>query len=243
MERMLKERYKNRYIGKGKIYCPKVNLIRYADDFVVTAESKELLEEIKPLITDFLFRRGLSLSEEKTLITHIRDGFNFLGFNIRKYNGKLLIKPSRKSRKKISEKLHEIIFSNKTATQSQLIERLNPVIRGWGNYFKHVVSKEVFASIDHVLILQLKRWAVRRHTKKSHKWVMDKYFHTENNRKWVFTETVEENGSRKTFTLRKLADIPITRHLKIKMDANPFDANWYEYFEKRQSARLRFALT
>lgn len=243
MERMLKEWYKNRYIGKGKIYRPKVNLIRYADDFVVTAESKELLEEIKPLITDFLFRRGLSLSEEKTLITHIRDGFNFLGFNIRKYNGKLLIKPSRKSRKKISEKLHEIIFSNKTATQSQLIERLNPVITGWGNYFKHVVSKEVFASIDHVLILQLKRWAVRRHTKKSHKWVMDKYFHTEKTRKWVFTETVEENGSRKTFTLRKLADIPITRHLKIKMDANPFDANWYEYFEKRQSARLRFALT
>jgi RNA-directed DNA polymerase len=242
MERMVKVRYQNSYPGKGKFYRPKVNLIRHADDFVVTAESKELLEGIKVLITNFLAQRGLSLSEEKTLITHISNGFDFLGFNIRKYNGKLLIKPSKKSRNKITEKLHEVIFSNKSATQSQLLEMLNSVITGWGNYFKHVVSKEVFASIDHVLILQLKRWAVRRHTKKSHKWVMDKYFHTEENRKWVFTETVEENGSRKTFTLRNPADIPITRHLKIKMDANPLDANWYEYFEKRQSAKLQFAL-
>jgi RNA-directed DNA polymerase len=241
MERMVKERYQNRYLGKGKIYCPKVNLIRYADDFVVTAESKELLEEIKVLITDFLAQRGLSLSEEKTLITHISKGFDFLGFNIRKYNGKLLIKPSKKSRKKITEKLHEVIFSNKAITPSKLIEKLNPVITGWGNYFSHVVSKEIFATIDHVLVLQLKRWAFRRHTNKSREWVKDKYFHTEGNRNWVFAETIEEDGSKKTFVLRKLADIPIKRHLKIKMEANPFDKDWYGYFDKRQSTRLQFA--
>lgn len=241
MERMLGERYQKRYLGKGKFYVPKVNLIRYADDFVVTAESKGLLEEIKPLLTDFLAQRGLSLSVEKTLITHIGDGFDFLGFNVRKYNGKLLIRPSMKSRKKITGRLHEIIFSNKAATQGRLIKELNPVITGWGNYFRHVASKEVFASIDHVLFLQLKRWAIRRHANKSRKWVRDKYFHTDKNRKWIFTETVEQDGSRNTFTLRKLADIPIIRHLKIKMDANPFDALWHGYFEDRQSARLRFA--
>ena len=130
MEKQVKERYKNRSMGKGKIYCPKVNLVRHADDFVVTARSREILEEIKPLITYFLAQRGLTLSEEKTLVTHISEGFDFLGFNIRKYNGKLLIKPSKKSRKKITEKLHEIIFSNKAVTQGQLIDRLNPVITG-----------------------------------------------------------------------------------------------------------------
>ena len=243
MERILRERYQKRYMGKGKVYFPKVNLIRYADDFVVTSDSRELLEEIKPLITAFLAQRGLSLSEEKTLITHISEGFDFLGFNIRKYNGKLLIKPSKKSCKKIGEKLHEIIFSNMAVTQSQLVERLNPVITGWGNYFKHVVSKEIFAAIDHMLVVQLKRWAFRRHTNKSHEWVKNKYFHTDGNRKWVFAETVEKDGGKKTFTLKKLSDIPITRHLKIKMDANPFDRDWYEYFDKRQSARLRFAHT
>ncbi len=165
------------------MYFPKVNFVRYADDFVVTAESKEVLEEIKPLLTDFLARRGLSLSPEKTLITHISDGFDFLGFNIRKYNGKLLIKPSMKSSEKVSEKFPEIIFSNKAVMRGQLIEWLNPVITGWGNYFKHAVSKEVFASMDHVLVLQLKRWAARRHANKSRKWLMDKYFHNVNNRK------------------------------------------------------------
>lgn len=241
MERMVKERYQNRYLGKGKIYYPKVNLIRYADDFVVTAESREILEEIKPLITAFLAQRGLTLSEEKTRVTHISEGFDFLGFNIRKYHGKLLIKPSKKSLRKISEKLHEIIFTNKSVTQSQLIEKLNRVITGWGNYFKHVVSKEAFAAVDHVIILQLKRWAFRRHTNKSREWVKNKYFHSGETRKWIFAETVEKDGGKKTFTLKKLADIPITRHLKIKMDANPFDSDWYEYFDKRQSARMQFA--
>ena len=105
MEKLVREKYKNR-MYKGKMYRPKVNLIRYADDFVVTAENRQILEDIKSLLTEFLAERGLSLSEEKTMITNISEGFDFLGFNIRKYNGKLLIKPSMKSQKKIIEKLH-----------------------------------------------------------------------------------------------------------------------------------------
>jgi RNA-directed DNA polymerase len=233
LEKLVNETYPNKYEGKGKVHFPKVNLIRYADDFVVTAENRETLEEIQILLTDFLAQRGLTLSEEKTLITHISEGFNFLGFNVRKYNGKLLIKPSMKSQKKILEKLHEAIFSNKSASQCLLIEILNPIITGWGNYFRHVVSKEVFAKIDHLLVGQLKRWAFRRHSNKSRKWTIDKYFKSENKRKWVFQDFFTIDDKTKVFTLKKLADIPIVRHVKIKKDANPFDVQWFEYFEKR----------
>ena len=232
MEKLVREKYKNR-MYKGKMYRPKVNLIRYADDFVVTAENRQILEDINSLLTEFLAERGLSLSEEKTMITNISEGFDFLGFNIRKYNGKLLIKPSMKSQKKIIEKLHEVIFSNKSASQCALIEKLNPVITGWGNCFRHVVSKEVFAKIDHILVGQLKRWAFRRHSNKSKRWVLDKYFKSENNRKWVFKDCFEFEGVKQIFTLKKLADIPVIRHVKIRKDANPFDNIWDNYFENR----------
>jgi len=239
MEKLMKESYRNILVRKGKVYCPKVNLIRYADDFVVTAENREMLEDIKILLTDFLAQRGLTLSEEKTLITHISNGFDFLGFNIRKYNGKLLIKPSKKSQKKIMEKLHEVIFSNKSASQCSLIEKLNPVITGWGNYFRHAVSKEVFAKIDHILVCQLKRWAFRRHNNKSKRWALEKYFKSENNRKWVFQGSCKMKDTKKVFTLKKMADIPIVRHVKIKKDANPFDTEWYNYFENRSRKALK----
>ena len=232
MEKSVKEKYRNQ-LRDGKLYCPKVNLIRYADDFVVTAENRETLEDIKILLTEFLAERGLSLSEEKTLITHISNGFDFLGFNIRKYNGKLLIKPSRKSQKKIAEKLHEVIFSNKATSQCTLIDLLNPVVTGWGNYFRHAVSKEVFAKTDHILVGQLKRWAFRRHGRKSYSWVIDKYFKTVNNRAWTFTGSRKVNDTEQVFTLKRLADIPIVRHVKVKKDANPFDPQWFAYFANR----------
>ena len=130
MEKLVKEKFPKQRVN-GKLHHPKVNLIRYADDFVVTAQNRETLEEIKALLTEFLAHRGLSMSEEKTLITYISEGFDFLGFNIRKYkNSKLLIKPSKKSQKKITKKLYDVIFSNKSASQCLLIELLNPVITG-----------------------------------------------------------------------------------------------------------------
>lgn len=122
MERMLKEKYKAGYIN-GKLYRPKVNCVRYADDFIVTADRRDILEDIKHMLTEFLGERGLTLSEEKTLITHISEGFDFLGFNVRKYNGTLLIKPSSKSVKRFTEKLHEVVLGkNKAVAQQRLIE-------------------------------------------------------------------------------------------------------------------------
>lgn len=239
MERMLKEKYKVRYVD-GKLCCPKVNLVRYADDFIVTADKRETLEEIKEMLTDFLGKRGLTLSEEKTLITHIDDGFDFLGFNVRKYRGKLLVKPSKKSQKRFTEKLHEVIFKrNKAVIQQDLIEQLNPVLRGWGNYYSHVVSKEVFSRTDHILVNQLIRWSYRRHSNKSRTWIKDKYFIEDGKRDWIFGFKYEDNGKKGIFALMKLSDIPIRRHIKVKCEANPFEPTWDAYFERRKQKCCR----
>lgn len=238
MEKLLEENYAARY-KDGKLYYPKVHLVRYADDFCVTAEQRETLEDIKVLLTEFLAKRGLTLSEEKTKITHVRDGFDFLGFNVRKYNGTLLIKPSKKSQKRFTEKLHDIVFGHKSVSRQALIERLNPVLRGWGNYYKHVVSKQVFSKTDHILTLQLKRWSYRRHTNKSRKWIKDKYFIKAGSRSWTFGVKCEACDKKRTFALMKLADIPIERYIKVKKDANPFDTTWDTYFDRRKMNRLR----
>ena len=117
----------------------KVNYVRFADDFICTGSSRELLEEkVKPLITQFMAERGLTLSEEKNIITHIDNGFDFLGRNIRKYNGKLLIKPSKKNLKNHLDKVRTIIEKNQMVTAAQLIIMLNPVIRGWANYHRNI---------------------------------------------------------------------------------------------------------
>lgn len=114
---------------KGKAYFPKVNFVRFADDFIVTGENPEILENgVKPIIVEFLKERGLELSEEKTLITHINDGFDFLGVNIKKYNGKLLTMPSKKNYKNVIEKIRKTIKDNPSIKQEDLIHKLNPII-------------------------------------------------------------------------------------------------------------------
>ena len=144
---------------------------------VITGSSKELLEhEVIPVVVDFLKERGLSLSEEKTKITHITEGFDFLGWNMRKYNGKLLIKPSKANVKAHRTKVREIIKANKTAKEVNLIRLLNPVLRGWANYHRHVVAKEAFARNDHAVWSTLWEWAIRRHPNKGKRWVKKSLF-------------------------------------------------------------------
>src|SRR5256884_9635731 len=130
--------------------------------------------------------RGLELSIEKTLITHIEDGFDFLGQHLRKYSGKLLITPSKKNVHTFLEGIRKVIKANKQATAGNLIAQLNPKIRGWANYHRHVVSKETFAKVDHAIFLALWQWAKRRHSKKSKKWIKKKYFQSLEEQNWVF---------------------------------------------------------
>ena len=183
LERILKERFPMRRTVAGKTVYDQINFVRYADDFIVTGKSPETLRnEVMPLIKDFLAERGLQLSEEKTVITHISDGFDFLGQNIRKYNGKLLIKPSKNAIKSFLKKVRTIVRENKTATQDLLIRKLNPVIRGWVNYHRYVVSADIFGLVDHRIFECLWRWACRRHKRKGRKWIANKYWHHIDNR-------------------------------------------------------------
>lgn len=145
----------------------KVHLIRYADDFIITGSTKELLaNEVRPLVEQFLRDRGLQLSPEKTCVTSIEQGFDFLGQNLRKYGGKLLIRPSKKNTHTFLEKVRQLIRQNRGFSQTDLIRQLNPVIRGWANFHRHVVAKETFKKVEWALWYSLWRWARRRHSGK-----------------------------------------------------------------------------
>src|SRR5690554_4597672 len=133
LEGVLEEHFGKKNTKKS--YKTKINYVRYADDFIITGISKELLEkEVKPLVEAFMAERGLQLSPEKTVITHISDGFDFLGQNNRKYNGKMLIKPSRNNMRNLLTKVRDVIKRNPTVPADVLIRQLNPILRGWANY-------------------------------------------------------------------------------------------------------------
>jgi len=222
--------------GVRKAKGLKVNFIRYADDFIITGDSKELLEnKVKPLVESFLKERGLELSPEKTKITHINEGFNFLGWNFRKYDSKLLIKPSKESVKNILEKVKEIFNSNKTAKPEKVINLLNPVITGWANYHRGTVAKETFNYVDAQIWNKTWKWAIRRHPNKGKTWIKEKYFKTIGNQNWNFFGNFEKGQS---IELAKMAAIPIVRHVKILADANPYDPKYEQYFEKRLHVKM-----
>jgi RNA-directed DNA polymerase len=162
----------------GKTPHPKVRLIRYADDFVITGATQGTLERVREEVAAFLTERSLSLAPEKTRIVRVSDGFDFLGFNVRTYRGKLLIKPSKDAQRRIHRLVRTIIGWSKAIMQPDLIDWLNPLIRGWANYYRHVVSKWTFRTLDHVLWKALWQWAVRRHPKKGRRWVAKRYFQT-----------------------------------------------------------------
>jgi RNA-directed DNA polymerase len=216
-------------------HSDKAHYVRYADDFIVTGSTKEVLEnKIKPAIEAFLKERGLELSQEKTKITHINVGFDFLGFNIRKYSGKLLIKPANKNVLSFLRDVRALIKESKTAKTEKLILRLNARIRGWANYYRHVVSKKIFAYVDHCIFQALSTWMKRRHPTKSAKWLHEKYFRRQNLRNWIFsTKTRSKDGTTTNLDLLLASSVKIKRHIKIIGEANPFDSVYFEYFEKR----------
>lgn len=211
----------------------KVNLIRYADDFIITAKSKEYLQVVvKPTLIKFLQQRGLSLSIEKTKITNISNGFDFLGHNVRKYNGKLIIKPAMKSVNKVKRKVRDIIKANKAAKQENLILQLNPVIRGWTNFFKANCISTPFNNIDQEIHMTIWKWCKRRHNNKSQKWISDKYFRPIAKRNWVFACL---NSDKEIVKLDRMTYIYTKKwHLKIINKANVYDKEYNEYFRKRK---------
>ncbi len=209
----------------------KVHFVRYADDFIVTSNNREFLEKkVKPAIIEFLKVRGLTLSEEKTRISHIENGFDFLGQNVRKYKGKLLIKPSKKSYAAIVKKIQGVIEKFKTISAYRLIRILNPIIRGWTNYHRKVISSRIFSKLDNYVFWKILRWTHRRHSNKSKQWIKDKYYKIMGNKDWVFFGAEKD----RIVTLFSAQSVKICRHLKIQNKANPFDVMWKSYFEKRE---------
>ncbi len=217
IEKLLGNKYhtgENGMISQRQTSKHKVNFVRYADDFIVTAKTEEIAKEVKELIKNFLKYRGLELSDEKTVVTHSDDGFDFLGWNFRKYKDKLLVKPSEKSIKKFTEEISIKIEHGKAWTQEALIDNLNPIITGWVNYHRSVVAGEIFNRLDSRIWNMLWHWAKRRHPEKSKYWIADKYWHTKGNRNWVFSSDKNE--------LKLLSDTKIVRHTQLRLEMNPY---------------------
>ena len=214
---------------------PNLGVIRYADDFIVTARDKESLETVQDLIQAWLSKLGLELSTEKTLITSLEDGFDFLGFNSRHYDGKLLIKPSKKKVLTFCKRIGKEVRNLNGVEQENLIKKLNPILRGFANYYKGVVSKETFVYVSHRVWQYLWRWAKRRHPNKNTKWVRKRYFKTIKGNKWTFaTLSSDRRGKEKDLILYPIAYTPIERHVKVKGEASPDNPSLKEYWELRQ---------
>ena len=227
-------------------------LIRYADDFLIMHPELDCIKLCQTIVSEWLSEYDLELNTEKTRIKHTletfdknKPGFDFLGFNIRQYkvgkhqsgkksNGKILgfktiIKPSSESVRRHYQKISETIKRLIAAPQHKLISELNPIIRGWCNYFKSVCSKEIFQKLTRLTYIRIRRWADKRHPNKSKKWVTDKYWKTVKEDNWVFKST----GKYET-ALHKHAKTAITRHTKVKGEASPYNGETL-YWGKRMS--------
>jgi RNA-directed DNA polymerase len=202
---------------------------------VVTGDSKEVLQaQVLPAIRRFMAERGLELSEQKTRITHITQGFDFLGQNVRKYGNTLLIKPAKKSITSLLDKIRDIVKVNRGSTQEELIRQLNPVIRGWAMYHRHIVAKQTFSSIDAHIWRMLWQWAKRRHPNKGARWVKDRYFHSNEKTAWNFATKGSADGTTVGIELFQARTVQIIRHVKISASAHPFDPQWTDYLTRRR---------
>lgn len=212
----------------------RVNFVRYADDFIVTGKSKRLLEEIvRPVIEAFLTDRGLTLSKEKTVITHIKGGFTFLGQTFRKHGRVLHITPAIEGVLALKRKVGSLIREHVSAPMPALIKKLNQTLRGWGNYHRHVVASEAFARVDKYVYDQLWRMLRRRHPMKSQRWLVNKYWSTPG-RKWVFSTIAKLRRGVRRYQVVILSSLGIRRHIKVRADANPYLPEYGAYFARRR---------
>lgn len=231
-----------KYNSQGSIVSKRA-VVRYADDFVVFTETKKDAEQTVKILETFLSQRGLNLSEEKTKIVHLKEGFDFLGFNIRHYpvtntatGWKLLIKPSSKSMKKIREKIKTEWLKLRGSDVIKVIARINPIIRGWSNYYRIGVSSEAFASLDSWMYAREVRYAKRTHPNQLGWWRTNRYWgrlNLDRKDRWVFGD--KQTGQ----YLNKFAWTKIKRHPLIKGRSSPDDPNLREYWKDRNKAKAK----
>jgi RNA-directed DNA polymerase len=212
---------------------PKYGYIRYADDFIVFAKTQEQIQTAQTTIADWLRERGLLLHPEKTRIVHINDGFNFLSFSVRRYGGKCLIKPQKEKVLAFLAQLRLWLNRHKQAPVESVIKHLNPIIRGWSNHYKHVVSKRVFAYVSAEIFKMLWKWCRRRHPGRARRWVAAKYFGVTGPVRWIF-HVRSQTG---TLQLFDISAVRIERHIKVKGTASPDDPDLQEYWKMRRELR------
>ncbi len=211
-------------------YRSRVNFVRFADDFIITAKSKLILVKyVIPAIKNFLEERGLELSEDKTKITFIKDGFTFLGQTFLKHGNTLHITPAKEGVLALIRNIGTIFRKYVSAPIEALIKRLNQVLRGWANYHRHVVASKAFSRVDDYVYKMLMRFLHKRHPKKSMKWLFGKYWLTSAKRR-VFAITVKRKGKVRQYKLVWTSSIGIKRHRKVKADANPYLPEYGRYF-------------
>lgn len=211
-----------------------VHVIRYADDFVVTAKRPEYLAEALPGINRFLAERGLALNEEKTAVAHLEDGYEFLGFHLRQYpDGKVIIKPTAAALKSVKAKVSKVVQQMIARTQDDLIVGLRPIALGWCQYYQSVCSQRAFEKLDNHIFGRLWWWANRRHKRKSGRWIKDRYWRVEGKRKWNFVTDRTR--------LPPCDHTPIIRVKNLQIKANIFTDE--EYFQQRSQdlAQLRMS--
>jgi len=223
----------------------KIHLARYADDFIITGTSKILLEYgVRPLVARFLQERGLELSHAKTKITHIEDGFDFLGQTVRRYDhGIIRLKPSKRSVQTFLSKIQATIDRSGHQTVGELIQRLNQQIKGWAMYHRSACSKRTFAYVDDRIYRMLRRWCRKRHPDKNRKWITEKYFLFQGHRHWIFHGVLYDTKEKEIpVKLMKAQDVPIRRHVLIRTAVNPYDPKWEGYLERRLRWRMEQTL-
>jgi len=216
----------------------RVNFIRYADDFIITGKSKRLLEEkVKPAVGVFLAERGLTLSGEKTVITHIKDGFTFLGQTFRRHGRTLHITPSTEGVLALVRKVGTLIKKHVSAPMLVLIKKLSETLRGWANYHRHVVASEAFSRIDTYVFEQLRSMVSKRHPNKSKKWLKKKYWTAAEGKQTFAVIAKIKKGVRRVYQVVRICSIGIKRHIKIKAAANPYDPEYASYFWQRRNRK------
>jgi RNA-directed DNA polymerase len=206
-------------------------LVRYADDFVVMCTSREQAEQVKERLTNWLTTRGLAFHEDKTRVVHAESGFDFLGFNVRRYHGKLLIKPSAAAQRRIRERLSIEMVALRGANAGAVLKKINPIVRGWSAYYRTVVSSEIFTALDNHMWRLAYKWAKLGHPNKPKHWVSDKYFGWFNKSRkdrWVFGD--RDSGA----YLIKFSWTKIVRHQLVKGKASPDDPALEPYWTQRR---------
>jgi RNA-directed DNA polymerase len=242
LQRLLSERFG---APRSRHRRCKVHLVRYADDFIITGASRLLLQyEVQPLVAHFLKERGLELSPEKTRITQIEDGFDFLGQTLRRQrNGKVLLKPSKRSVQTFLSRVQATIDDSGSRTVGDMIWRLNQQIKGWAMYHRFAASSRTFATVDDRIFWKLRRWCRKRHRGKSWGWIKRRYFQREGHRAWIFTDIIRDrDGKPWPIRLMKAAGVKVFRWRKIRSDANPYDPSWEPYLEERLAWKMGHTL-